>query len=136
MARKYYLGRNAKNIRALVGPYTAVASPFGTVDVVFASDSTPTLKYEMTDTGLDIMTESGDMVAEIVRVFPAAGVDPLTVKPWETYSHGDVRIEGGCYNSLEAAKYSVLSQYIEALATRDRAESARIAKEEEAAGRA
>lgn len=95
-----------------------------------------TLKYEMTETGLDITTESGDMVAEIVRVFPAAGVDPLTIKPWEVYSHGDTHIDGGCYNSLEAAKYAVLSQYIEALATKDRMESARIAKEEEAAGRA
>lgn len=102
-----------------------------------------TLKYETNADGIIISTESGVVVGHISYEIVAAGIDPMTIKPWVIYFNFDMaETDGGetgprmLFNSLEAAKYSVLSEWLEHCATINRIESARIAEEEEKAGRA
>lgn len=102
-----------------------------------------TLKYEMTRDGIFIKTADGSRdVAHISHELPNVGVDPMLIKPWVVYfnfhMHPTDEGETGprvLFNSLEAAKYSILSEWLEYLATEQRLESARIAKEEIEAGR-
>lgn len=101
------------------------------------------LKYEMTRDGIIISTLAGVVVGHISHEIANPGIDPMTIRPWVVYFNFDMaQTDGGetgprvLFNSLEAAKYSVLSEWLEHCATIDRIESMRIADKEIEAGRA
>lgn len=100
------------------------------------------LKYEITRDGIIISTEFGVVVGHISHEIASPGYEK-EVKPWVVYFSFDmVQTDGGetgprvLFNSLEAAKYTILSEWLEHCATIDRIESTRIADEEIKAGRA